>query len=89
MSINEVNANGSIEFNLYCFFKQFIYGFLSTICANFHQENHWPNVKWSEQNTYYIYVCVYIKDGHKVLKKEQSLNGNLGKTKRKRKLLEL
>ncbi len=28
---------------------------------------------------YLLYIC--IKDGHKVLKKEKSLNGNLGKTK--------
>jgi hypothetical protein len=29
----------------------------------------------------YMCVCGCIKDGHKVLKKEQSLYGNLGKTK--------
>ncbi len=30
-------------------------------------------------------MCVCIKDGHKVLKEEQSLNGNLGKTKEEKK----
>lgn len=57
---HEVNANGSIEFNLYCFFKQFICGFLSTICAKIHPRESLAQcqMEWIKY-LLYIYVCVY------------------------------